>query len=144
MVVHRRKKVTKFRGSRTHGWGLVHRGSGQKGGVGNAGSGKRADCKLPSFWSREFGKIGFKSKGVKPEVKVINLKDIEEKLESWKKNGLVEEKQGVFNVDLKKIGFTKLLSTGFVSKKIKVSVACASKSVGEKLAKAGGELIVQK
>ncbi len=144
MVVHKRKKVVKMRGSRTHGWGLVHRGSGQKGGVGNAGSGKRSDCKKPSFWSRDFGKIGFKPRGAKQYESVINLKDVEAKLESWKKSGLADEKQGVFNVDLKKIGFSKLLSTGFVSKKMKISVARASKSAGEKLAKAGGELILQK
>lgn len=142
MVVHRRKKVVKMRGSRTHGWGLVHRGSGQKGGVGNAGSGKRADCKKPSFWDREFGKNGFKSK--KPEIKVINLKDVEEKIDAWKKDGLIEEKQGVYNVDLKKIGFTKLLSTGNVTKKLRVSVSFASNSVAEKLSKSGGELILQK
>ena len=45
------KKVRKFRGSHTHGYGSKkkHRGAGSRGGRGMAGSGKRADQKKPSI-----------------------------------------------------------------------------------------------
>jgi len=48
MTVHRRKKNKRMRGAKTtHGYGAKkkHRGSGNKGGKGMAGSGKRADQK---------------------------------------------------------------------------------------------------
>src|SRR3989338_1771827 len=47
MVVYKRKKVTKYRGSVTHGGGSrkKRRGAGSRGGRGNAGSGKRAGHK---------------------------------------------------------------------------------------------------
>ena len=42
MVVHKRKKNTRIRGARTCGWGFrqKHKGHGNKGGVGLAGSGR--------------------------------------------------------------------------------------------------------
>ena len=51
MTVNRRKKVVKQRGSHTHGWGSKkkHRGAGNRGGRGMAGSGKRADQRKPSI-----------------------------------------------------------------------------------------------
>ena len=66
MPVHKRKKVTKQRGSKTHGWGSMkkHRGAGNRGGRGKAGTGKRADTKKPTiinlFGAKGyFGKKGF-------------------------------------------------------------------------------------
>jgi len=61
----KRKKVTKQRGSKTHGWGAMkkHRGAGNRGGRGMAGTGKRGDAKKPSIQKNKkyFGKYGFKS-----------------------------------------------------------------------------------
>ena len=47
MTVNRRRKRVRQRGSKTHGWGAKkkHRGKGNRGGKGMAGSGKRADSK---------------------------------------------------------------------------------------------------
>jgi len=41
--VHKRKKASRIRGARTCGWGFrqKHKGHGNKGGVGMAGTGKR-------------------------------------------------------------------------------------------------------
>ena len=47
MTTHKIKKVRKYRGSKTHGGGHMkkRRGSGNRGGFGKAGTGKRADQK---------------------------------------------------------------------------------------------------
>ena len=63
MVVNKRKKNSRQRGSTTHGFGSKkkHRGHGSRGGSGLAGTGKRADAKKPSFWhdTEYFGGHGF-------------------------------------------------------------------------------------
>lgn len=142
MVVNKRKKNTRTRGTRTGGWGLVHRGSGQKGGVGRAGGGKKADCKKPSFGPDEFGKRGFKSKGViYPDV-VISIRDIEDKIDNWQSQKLVEQKDGFIIVDLKKMGYTKLMSQGTLTHKLKIITRFASANTAEKLKEYGCELVV--
>ena len=67
MTTHRRKKVKKYRGSKTHGGGSMkkRRGAGNRGGRGNAGSGKRGDAKKGRYVGKikhYFGKRGFKIK----------------------------------------------------------------------------------
>jgi len=77
MTTHKNKKVTKYRGSKTHGGGAMkkRRGAGNRGGRGNAGSGKRADSKKPSIWADKyyFGKHGFKKKGIKEKICAVNV-----------------------------------------------------------------------
>ena len=65
MTLNKRKKATRQRGSKTHGWGSMkkHRGAGNRGGRGRAGSGKRGDAKKPSYQKKAYlGGHGFKSK----------------------------------------------------------------------------------
>ncbi len=140
MTTHKRRKSQRLKGSRTHGWGLVHRGSGNRGGFGRAGGGKKADCKKPSFDNSEFGKHGFKSKGVIHHDKIINLKNIEDQLNNWIKEKQVEQKEDMYLVDLKKLGYDKLLGSGRLSKKLKIIVPKAVPSAVEKIKAAGGVL----
>ena len=68
MVVRKRKKNSRQHGSTTHGWGAMkkHRGAGNRGGRGLAGTGKRADQMKPLHWKeRYFGKLGFRPGGNK-------------------------------------------------------------------------------
>ncbi len=142
MPARRRKKNVRIRGTRTCGWGLCHRGKGNKGGVGRAGGGKKADCKKFHFDQLAFGKHGFKSKGTNTRNDVaISIRDLEEILPSWENQKLVEKKEGVYIVDLKKIGYDKLLSEGTPTKKMKISVQKTSANVAEKLKKNGCELV---
>src|SRR3990172_2450527 len=81
MVVNKRKKSGRYRGSQTHGGGAKkkRRGAGNRGGRGNAGSGKRADQKKPSNWDEKyFGKSGFTSKSRRQKDDIINLNILEE------------------------------------------------------------------
>lgn len=149
MVVKRRKKSTKMRGTRTHGWGLVHRNSGQRGGAGNAGRGKKAHAKKPSNWQDKknptyFGKHGFKYKGTAPEQKVINIKEIEEKLAMWLKENKATTKDNKYEINLTTAGYTKLLSTGKPTKKLAITVQTATEKSINKITKAGGTVTTQK
>ena len=79
MSVNKRKKSTRMRGKKTHGYGSKkkHRGHGNRGGSGMGGSGKRADSKKPSVQRIKdyFGKHGFKIKGQYPHITAINIID---------------------------------------------------------------------
>ncbi len=135
-MIRKRKKNTRFRGYKTHGWGSrkKHRGSGNRGGFGMAGTGKRADQRkswvLKEYGNTYFGKHGFVRHGSKvEEVNAINVGDLSRFNES--------------EIDLAKLGYGKLLGGGFVSKKLKVLVSSASASAIEKIKKAGGDVVLK-
>ena len=136
-MLHKRKKASRYRASKTHGCGSMkkRRGKGNKGGAGNAGSGKRADQKKPSFWKFETGRMGFISKR-KNNVNPITFFDVQKLI----KKGLLKEENGVY--DLSNLGYTKLLSKGNVVK-IKIKIANASKKVVDDIKKVGGDIILE-
>ena len=80
MKIKKRKKTTRFRGTHTHGRGgkKKARGSGHRGGVGKAGTGKRADQKK-NLALYPFGKSKTLRKKPKIKLKIINLGNISEK-----------------------------------------------------------------
>jgi len=142
MTANRLKKKVKYRGSKTHGCGSMkkRRGAGHRGGRGAAGSGKRGDAKKPSIWKgKYFGKYGFTSRF--KTIKTINFKEIEIKLPTWIKKGIAKETQNIFEIDLSKLGYGKLLSNGTLTKKLKLKIDSFSKKAEERLKKAGGELM---
>jgi len=51
---------------------------------------------------------------------------------------------GVYSVDLKKLGFQKLLGTGKTGIKLKITVPSCSPRAEEKIKSAGGEVSVEK
>ena len=143
MTINKRKKNSRQRGSKTHGWGSMkkHRGSGNRGGFGMAGTGKRSDAKKPSIWGEKyFGKHGFTSKTVKITINPINILNINRKLNSWVSKKLVLAEKGAYVVDLEKLGYNKLLSKGNVSVKLNIKTPRASKNALEKVKQAGGEV----
>lgn len=145
MVVYKRKKKVKFRASRSHGYGShkKHRGAGHRGGRGRAGTGKRGDAKKTKIWkdAKYFGKYGFKSKGFQ-SIKSVNLNFIEDKFESLVEKRLISEKGGVYEIDVSKLGFNKVLGTGNLSRKLKIYAQNFSKSAIDKIKAAGGEAVV--
>ena len=85
MNTKKRKKNTRARGTHTHGGGFKKkgRGKGNRGGVGMAGSGKRADQKKTLILKKfkdYFGKSKRLGKKVSTKPKTINLGEIQEKL----------------------------------------------------------------
>ncbi|MCK5138975.1 MAG: uL15 family ribosomal protein [Nanoarchaeota archaeon] len=147
MTSIKRKKNSRQRGSCTHGWGAMkkHRGKGNKGGSGMAGTGKRGDAKKPVIWkSKYFGKYNFKKKGIKKEVKPINLDELEKKLSKLLIEKKVNKEGDMFIINLPSIGYNKLLGKGRVSNKLKIIVDAASKKAIVKVQEKGGEIITKK
>ncbi len=148
MVVKIRKKNIKMRGSKTHGWGSMkkHRGAGSRGGRGMAGTGKRGDAKKTKIWKNKkyFGKYGFKRpKKIIIKINAINIKAIEQNLESFLLKKLIEKSNDTYVIDLEKLGFNKLLSEGNPTKKLNIICNYASKKSVEKIEKAGGNVDVK-
>lgn len=146
MVVRKRKKSVKLRGSRTHGWGSPkkHRGKGSRGGKGKAGmSGKRGQQRI--FLGRKLGvtlgKRGFK-RPIGKRDKIINLDDIEKKLDNFIQNKIAVKKGDKIEIDISKAGYTKVLGTGRVTKKLIIKAKSFSKKAKEKIEEQKGEAII--
>lgn len=143
MVVKKRKKSARMKGVQQHGWGKCHRGSGQRGGVGMAGTGKRAHCKKPMVWGTGYlGRRGFKPKGQIFTEKPINIREIEERVERWQKKGIAAKKDDRIELDLAKAGYNKLLSAGKPTRKYSIKVKRTSKTAAEKIKQGGGEVLI--
>ena len=145
MVINKRKKLSRYRASKTHGCGSMkkRRGAGNRGGRGNAGTGKRGDAKKPCIWknSEYFGKMGFKIKGAK-KINCVTTSYLNENCDNLLLNKKIKKENDFYVVDLKDLGFNKLLSKGKLTKKFKIKVESASKKVIETVKKSGGEVIL--
>lgn len=148
MTVNKRKKVTKYRGSKSHGGGAKkkRRGAGHRGGRGMAGSGKRADQKKPTImklygYDEYFGKHGFVSKNAKI-YRCVNLEELENKADRLVQEGKAKVEKGVYMINLHDLGFEKLLGTGKVTKKMHIHADAASAHAITKVEGAGGKVTV--
>lgn len=142
MVVNKRKKSSKFRALTTHGYGSMkkNRGAGNRGGHG--GTGKRGDSKVPSSWGRRrSGKYGFTSKS-RNSQKSINISEIDRKIESLTTKGKAKKDGEIYSLNLKDIGYDKLLGKGSIKQKYNITAEFASKSAVEIVEKNGGKVIL--
>ena len=136
MKTHKRKKNSRIRGARTVGWGFrqKHKGHGNKGGFGKAGTGKKADHKKQVARESDekkkyFGKQGATSRSTKRvRYEKINLRDI---------------KDNFFKGDGDKIDFSKHkilgMGEGF---KAEIKALNATASAVEKMEKVGGKIVL--
>ena len=138
MTTLKRKKNSRIRGSTTHGWGSMkkNRGAGNRGGVGNAGSGKRGDANKPSHWGDKnyFGMHGFKYKGVKVKIVAINISDLSK----------YSSKVGKTELNLGDLGFNKLLGNGKATQAYTITVDYASANAIKKIEDAKGSVNILK
>ncbi len=144
MKLKKTKKVKGMHGQNmgTHGTGARKnkRKSGHKGGAGMSGSGKRADHKktlvLKLYGHKYFGKQGITSRGTKRDTRLrINLRNIQLNLGKYGKKN-----KDIWEINLKNY---KILGTGEVKEKMKITCFEASKSAIEKVKKASGEIKVK-
>ncbi|MBI2545565.1 uL15 family ribosomal protein [Candidatus Woesearchaeota archaeon] len=147
MVVHKRRKSVRMRGSKTHGGGSMkkRRGSGHKGGAGMSGTGKRADSKKPSIWKDAdyFGKHGFHRHGAREKMQVINVRELDEKVDMLvARQAATKDAQGC-SMDLGKAGYNKLLGSGKVTRKLNITVKYASQGAIEAVQQAGGKVTLK-
>ena len=141
MVVRRRKKVCRYRGSTTYGGGSrkKRRGAGSRGGRGLAGTGKKSGHKKILH---VLGQTGFVSKRRAPKTLTINVGYFTPAIITK----LVEQgkavKQGsLFVINLEELGYGKLLGTGETSVKLKIIVPRWSAQAEEKIKAVGGSVV---
>ena len=131
----KKKKVVKYRGSKTHGGGAMkkRRGAGNRGGRGNAGSGKRGDAKKQTYQKMGIkpGKHGFKCHSARKKTKVINVGE----LDRFVKNGHDGKE-----LNLTSLGYTKLLGSGQTSVNAAITVPFATEKAVNKVKAAGGSV----
>jgi len=134
---HKLRKIRKKRGSRTQGYGRVgqHRKSGSKGRR-KAGRHKHGWSYVHRFEPDYFKKKRLKSLTDKSEIRIINLKELEEiALQKAKKGRKV-------TLDLEKMGYDKLLGTGKISVPVSVKIPAWSEAAQKKIEAAGGEILM--
>ena len=130
MKIKKKKKSVGLRGSHTHGRGFKKkaRGSGHRGGVGKAGTGKRADQKKGMYDVE--GEDYFKKRRTLGKKKKVKLK-------TMNLVRLIDNSQSEF--DLKDY---KLVGQFDVRRKLKIFAGAVSAGARESVEKAGGEVIV--
>lgn len=146
MVVRRRKKTRKKRGSKTYGWGEEgHRKSGYRGGKGKAGGHKHHWTKTivedPEYFGR--GRRGInRPKKIVYTPTFINIGEISERIDKLLEKGVAVREEGMIKVDVKKMGFDKVLGAGRIEAKLHVLAPKFTKKAAEKIEKAGGKVTV--
>jgi len=152
MDVKKRKKRSRHRGTHTHGRGAKKkaRGSGHRGGVGKAGTGKRADQKKSMLYTKigktlrtnrkkYFGTDKVRRAASKIEAKIISLENIMNDLDSYVKKGLATINKGVYEFNLHDY---KIIGNANMDVKLKINAGAASKGALEAIKKSGGEIVI--
>ncbi len=134
MVVRKRKKIRKMRGSRTQGYGShkKHRGGGSRGGRGKAGMMKHKKSWMLKHEPGHFGKRGFKvPPGSKKQIKAITLKDVD----------VLAKKLNKTEIDISEFGYDKVLSTGKLTQPLTIKSKKFVDRAKKKIEEAGGKVI---
>lgn len=146
MVVRRRKKSRKLRGrSRTMGWGRIgqHRKSGSRGGFGAVGFHKHKWVWAKKYAPEWYGKHGFiPPKHSKEKVNAINLSELMNIASKLIAENRLPVENGKYVINLRELGFNKLLGRGDVNIPIKLLSPHVSEKAREKIIKAGGEVVI--
>lgn len=144
MVVRRRRKVRKLRGSRTMGRGCAKRGrgSGERGGTGLSGGHKHKWSYFLKYMPDHFGKHGFtRPKEVGREIRAINIGELDERIEELLGSGEARGEGEKIVVDVSKLGYDKVLGGGKVVHKLEVIAGEFSEGAKRKIEEAGGRAI---
>jgi len=144
MVVRKKKKVRKFRGQRSYGWGShkKHRGKGSRGGRGLAGLHKHKWSYTVKYAPEHFGKTGFKRPvAIVRKVKTINLKELDQLAEKLLKEKIAEKEEDRIKINVLKLGYEKVLGSGKLTKPLIVEAKFFSKQAIKKIEKAKGKAV---
>ncbi|MBI5872481.1 50S ribosomal protein L15 [archaeon] len=144
MTTRRVKKVRKFRGHRTYGTGSHKKakGAGNRGGRGEAGYHKHKWSYVLKYEPDHFGKEGFKRPtAVLKNIKAINLKDLDKKVEQLLKENVAEKEGDKIKINVLKLGYQKVLGAGELTQPLIIESKMFSRSAIKKLEEAGGKAI---
>ncbi len=141
-----KKKKKKNRGSRTHGRGIKGgRGAGERGGRGKAGLQKHKWKSIVKEDKDYFGPKGFsRPQGLVDEKEVINIYQLEQRIDDFIQEGYASKKGSGYKIDLVKAGYDKLLSRGHTRFQMDIKVPSSSEKAVRKIEEAGGEVIIEK
>ncbi|MFT4868495.1 MAG: large subunit ribosomal protein L15 [Colwellia polaris] len=138
-MTNRRSKKKKS-GSHGHGSSKKNRGAGHRGGRGNAGRGKKAKHeKMTKDGVHQLGERGFNSR--KEDQTGINLRDIDQQIERLVEEGLAEETEDGYKVDLEDLGYEKVLAKGHLTRDIEIHAPKFSSRAEEKIEDGEGTAI---
>jgi large subunit ribosomal protein L15 len=144
----KRRKRSRIRAAKVtagHGHKKKNRGAGNRGGRGKAGTGKRGTAnfmKVTGGDKNYLGKHGFTS--IQKSLNAINTNEIQKSLLSLVQKGKAELKKDIYELDLTKLGYDKLLSKGPVNVKLNIKVKSATQNAINKVVKAGGLVETEK
>ena len=71
-------------------------------------------------------------------IKPINVGELDSLIKDLVSKDKLKEEKGKYNLNLKELGFTKLLGKGIVTSKIDIQAAYATEKAIEKIQQAGG------
>ncbi|MCQ8893452.1 MAG: 50S ribosomal protein L15 [Methanolinea sp.] len=136
-------KRSKYRGSRTCGGGTHknRRGAGNRGGRGRAG---HRDHRFSHFWvygEVHNGKHGFVNK-TSAEVRTMSVGRLQEMLDELLAAGLATREGDTVVVPADQIGIDKILGSGKVTEKMRVTARAFSGQAKEKIEAIGGQALV--
>lgn len=136
-------KRSKFRGSRTCGGGTHknRRGAGNRGGRGRAGHRDHRFSYFLLYDEVHNGKNGFNSP-TSVVVPAIGIGRIDQMAESLLSTGAATREGDLIAVDAAAMGIEKILGTGRVTRKLKVSAKAFSAQAKEKIESLGGQAIL--
>lgn len=137
------RKTRKMRGSRTHGYGQIgqHRKTGGKGRR-KAGRHKAGWTYVIKHEPNYFGKRGFTSpQSLRRKITIINVGELEELADKLAKKEQLETKKEKIVLDLEKLGYSKLLGRGNITKPLLVKIASHSENAAKKIKEAGGQIL---
>ncbi|HHD15368.1 MAG TPA: 50S ribosomal protein L15 [Euryarchaeota archaeon] len=142
-----RKRNVKFRGLKTRGHGIkARRGAGKRGGRGMAGNHKHRYIHVIKYYGKDyFGRHGFSrpQSVVKANI-VLNLSTIRENIDRMVEAGAAKKKKDGYDLDIEKLGCTKLLGGGSIGDlKVHVLAPAASEKAIQKIEQAGGTVTIK-
>lgn len=144
MSVRREKKHKKYRGHRTyHGTHKKWRGGGSRGGRGKAGLHKHKWSYAVKYAPQHFGKRGFmRPVAATKKSKSINVQQLEKISGKLLQKKIAEQEGEAIKINLRKIGYEKVLGGGKINRPIIVEAKHFSKSAAKKIEEAGGKAVV--
>lgn len=147
MITKRKEKRSrKTRGSRVCGWGRTgqHRKHGGKGGRRGSGLHKHKWTYIIKYLPNYFGKKGFtRPRCLVRATRTVNVGQLCEMADKLVDAGLARIENGVYVIDVRELGYDKVLGEGRVTKPLQVIAPMVTESAKGKIEEAGGRVVVE-
>ncbi len=167
MLAKKKSKVSRMRGTSSHGWGhkKKHRGAGHRGGVGLSGTGAMGDAQKPGILANSKGilkkisaakgikmskiklgntyntKRGFASIHKKKQ-NVLSLNYLEHNYDKLVESGVIVEEKKEMIFDSTAFNYNKVLGRGKFTKKMTIVCFDISENAKQAVEAAGGKVVI--